>query len=323
MLTSPTRRSFGLLPLLASPAIAGFVIAATVVPACSDGGAASGFADAGRADGTTGTEDSAVFIPDDASSTATDAADGCSDAAKLVYVVTSDDQLYSFDPAALKFTKLLTLNCGSGSATPNSMAVDRQANAWINYNDGTIWKLDIATGKCSATAWSKAQKGWLRFGMGFSTNGANTTDETLFLNPMNELGTSNTNGLVKVDLTTMAPTSVGRFTTTLATQSAELTGTGDGRLYGFFTTAPASLAGIERTTGATPSVQKLGSLSTGSAWAFSFWGGDFWFYTANGANSAVTRLKTADNTLSTVVANTGMTIVGAGVSTCAPLNGGR
>ena len=125
MLTRPTHRSLRLLPLLASPALAGLVIALAAVPACSDGGAASGFSDAGRADGTTGTEDSSVFTPDDASSTATDAADACSDAAKLVYVVTSDDQLYSFDPGALKFTKLLTLNCGSGSATPNSMAVDR------------------------------------------------------------------------------------------------------------------------------------------------------------------------------------------------------
>jgi len=320
---SPLARTRRLASLLAAPAFAAAVVAFAAMPACSDGAATSGFADGGRADGTTAGEDASVVIPDDASSNASDAADGCSDAAKLVYVVTSDDELYSFDPAALKFTKLFTLNCGSGSATPNSMAVDRQANAWINYNDGTIWKLDISTGKCSSTAWSKAQKGWLRFGMGFSTNGANTTDETLFLNPLNELGTSNTNGLVKVDLTTMAPTTVGRFTSSLATQSAELTGTGDGRLYGFFTTSPASLAAIERTSGATPNVKKLGSVNTGSAWAFSFWGGDFWFYTANGGNSAVTRLKTADDTLSTVVANTGMTIVGAGVSTCAPLNGGR
>jgi hypothetical protein len=62
-------------------------------------------------------------------------------------------------------------------------------------------------------------------------------------------------------------------------------------------------------------------VSTGGAFAFSFWGGDFWFYTATESTpSKVTRLETSGyNSLTTAKDNVGnFRIVGAGVSTCAP-----
>jgi hypothetical protein len=57
------------------------------------------------------------------------------------------------------------------------------------------------------------------------------------------------------------------------------------------------------------------------AWAFAFWGGDFWIFLQRSQDTSTTvyRFVTATQTLSTVIANTGRTIVGAGVSTCAPL----
>src|SRR5262249_6533287 len=107
----------------------------------------------------------------------------------------------------------------------------------------------------------------------------------------------------------------------LAGEGAELTGTGDGRLFGFFTTQPATLAEIDKTKGATSSNKSLDGVSTGNAWAFSFWGGDFWFYTSDGVNpSRVTQLKTSGSGELTVSKTDvgGFKIVGAGVSTCAP-----
>src|SRR5690242_19574950 len=52
------------------------------------------------------------------------ASDGCSDAAKLVYVVSQENDLYSFAPNTTTFTKIGRLECPT-FATPNSMAIDR------------------------------------------------------------------------------------------------------------------------------------------------------------------------------------------------------
>ena len=62
-------------------------------------------------------------------------------------------------------------------------------------------------------------------------------------------------------------------------------------------------------------------MNTGDAWAFSFWGGDFWFYTSpEPVPSVVTRKQTStDGNISTAKQDVGgFRIVGAGVSTCAP-----
>ena len=51
-----------------------------------------------------------------------------------------------------------------------------------------------------------------------------------------------------------------------------------------------------------------------------FWGGDFWlFYEAVGDSSSTVYQVKADGTMSVAVKSTGRVIVGAGVSTCAPL----
>jgi hypothetical protein len=57
----------------------------------------------------------------------------------------------------------------------------------------------------------------------------------------------------------------------------------------------------------------------GSAWAFAFWGGDFWLFTAPGVASRVDRYRPSDGSTVTMKSNVGFNIVGAGVSTCAPL----
>ena len=48
----------------------------------------------------------------------------------------------------------------------------------------------------------------------------------------------------------------------------------------------------------TSEVRVLDGVDTGAAYAFSFWGGDFWFYTSKDEGpSTVTRLRTADDRL--------------------------
>ncbi|MDB4935352.1 MAG: hypothetical protein JWP87_2324 [Labilithrix sp.] len=245
---------------------------------------------------------------------------GCSEAAKLVYVVTDQNELFSFKPDTTTFAKIGELACPSGGATPNSMAVDRTGVAWVNFSDGGLFKVSTADASCEATTYEKNQLGFGRFGMAFATNSATSTEESLYVVGIE--GTNGGKGLGKIDLTTMKLTKLGDFSGSLQGQGAELTGTGDGHLYGFFTTQPyATLAEIDKATGATSGDASLNGVNTGNAWAFSFWGGDFWFYTSQGLQpSTVTRKQTSTNgSLSTAKNDVGgFRIVGAGVSTCAP-----
>jgi len=245
---------------------------------------------------------------------------GCSDAAKLIYIMTSQNALYSFAPASLTFKLIGTLDCNT-IASPNSMAVDRNATAYVNMSDGSLFTVDTKTAHCTATSYALGQLGRRIRGMGFSTDTSGGTNETLYTCTANDQAMTG-GGLARISLPGYKLSLVGDYTAGLGGAECELTGTGDARLFGFFAVvSPTKLAEIDKGSGATPSPITLTSVPSSLAYAFSFWGGDFWFYTSNGlGNSKVTRYKYAtDKSYSVVVADTGMTIVGAGVSTCAPL----
>jgi hypothetical protein len=309
------------------------VLVAAGAVSCSGSKSATGFSDDGGASGSSGGASSGssgssgdLLGGDGGSGSSGTAGNGCSDAAKLVYVVSDQNTLYSFQPASLTFTKIGDLGCKTGSQ-PNSMAVDRSGTAWVNYSDGNLYKVSTADASCQSTPFKPGQHGYTKFGMAFATDAAGGTAETLYVSGIvdGQNGAPATGqGVAKIDLTTYTLTVLGDFSGALQGAGAELTGNGAGRLFGFFTTAPAHLAQIDKSTGATSAVIALNGVSTGTDWAFSFWGGDFWFYTADtqfnqGDTTNVTRLKAAtDNSLGVVKSQIGFRIVGAGVSTCAP-----
>lgn len=249
---------------------------------------------------------------------------GCTDAAKLVYLVTEQGDLWSFNPGTIALAKIGTLDCPTGGlVTPNSMAVDRNAKAYVNMSDGSIFTADTSNAHCAATSYQDGQTGRRVRGMGFSSDTAGGSTETLFTctSDANAIMTGSGLGLAKIDVNSYSLTPIGDYTNGLAGAECELTGTGDARLFGFFALlTPPKLSQINKTSAATTSPVPLGGVSTSSAYAFSFWGGDFWFYTAALAgNSKITRYRySTDKSFSVAKADTGMTIVGAGVSTCAP-----
>jgi hypothetical protein len=113
--------------------------------------------------------------------------------------------------------------------------------------------------------------------------------------------------------------------TNAAGYNAELSGTGDGTLYGFFTTSPSELGTIDKASGTVTSIIPLPTVNNSvGGYAFSFWGGDFWIYTAfptdadPNATTSVTHFVSSTKTASVVMADIGFTIVGAGSSTCVP-----
>jgi hypothetical protein len=155
--------------------------------------------------------------------------------------------------------------------------------------------------------------------MGFSTDQASGTSETLFV-----AGTgAGSPGLAKIDLAKKALSPISPFQgdSVLAGQSAELTGTGDGRLFGFFTTTPVRVAQVDKPGAKILSDMPVGGVATPLAWAFSFWGGAFYLYTSDGtSNSTVTRFDPATKAVdSSYVLTAPAVIDGAGVSTCAPI----
>ena len=57
------------------------------------------------------------------------------------------------------------------------------------------------------------------------------------------------------------------------------------------------------------------------AWAFAFWGGDFWIFLAKGSETSTTvyQIDGASGAIKSTTPASGRLIVGAGVSTCAPV----
>lgn len=250
--------------------------------------------------------------------------EGCSDAAKLVYTVDANNKFSKFDPMTKTFTDIGTLSCpGEGGlfgGSPFSMGIDRDANAWVLFSDGKIFKVDTMTAGCTATTWA-TQQGLLVFGMGFSANAPGATEDTLFVAGGSDSTTmSPTSKLATLSTANMTATPVGTVT-----GWPELTGTGNAELWGWFPDASAPrVEQINKTTGAAIKTYKdtLTSLAgMPMAWAFAFWGGDFWIFLQKGSETATTVYQ-VDGMTGAIKGNTpaaGRRIVGAGVSTCAPV----
>jgi hypothetical protein len=244
---------------------------------------------------------------------------GCSDDAKTVYVVAQDRTFSAFDPRTKTFRDIGVLNCPAGpGAQPFSMAVARDATAYVLYDDSELFKVSTSNLACTTTSFSPTLA-YALFGMGFSTDTVGGTADTLFI--AGGLGVGTTSKLGNLD--------VSAFGTTPLVDIPgwpELTGTGDAQLWGFFPdtgngTAPF-VARIDKMTGVLSSNYPAMDLA-GSAdgWAFAFWGGSFWIFLKRQTDTStkVYEMKADTGALTAVVMSTGRNIVGAGVSTCAPI----
>jgi hypothetical protein len=289
------------------------------------GGASSGV--------TSSTGVGGAFTTSSATTSSGSSGGDCTEAAKLVYVLSAENDLYSFQPANKVFTKIGPLQCNT-AMVPNSMAVDRDAIAWVNYVEsdgfgdtaGAVFRVDTKDASCQPTN-IHLPATWYRLGMGFSVDQANGTAETLYVTGTGAmLGQGNSPGLGKIDLKSMQLQPIGQFTGNLAGQSGELTGTGDARLFAFFTSSPVNVAEIDKGSAKVLNQKPLPSVEVPAAWAFSFWGGDFYLYTAPdpnlnpGRSTNVTHYSPGNGNVDTAyMTNIGFMIVGAGVSTCAPV----
>jgi hypothetical protein len=242
-------------------------------------------------------------------------ADGCSAESKLIYTIDENNTLATFDPVSKTFNNLGELNCpASLGASPFSMGIDRNAGAYVLFNSGELFKVDTTSLACTQTAWQGSLSLQV-FGMGFSTDVAGGTTDTLFI--AGGFGpTDPTSSLNRLDVNTFSPTPVGTVN-----DWPELTGTGDAELWGFFpSTTNPRIDQLNKTNGAAMQSFPLQSLNgMPQAWAFAFFGGNFYVFLMRDNESATTVHEVNDvGAITDSITTNGRTIVGAGVSTCAP-----
>jgi hypothetical protein len=242
---------------------------------------------------------------------------GCAEGAELVYVIDQfSARLSTFDPATKTFTDLGSLACGAtGGATPFSMSVDRSATAWVLYTTGELFKVALPALTCTKTTWA-GSNGLKVFGMGFSTDMPGGSTETLFVGGGATQFPPAT--LAKLDTVSMTATPIG-----MQTQLPEMTGTGKAELWGFMPDADnARVVQFDKTNANAITTYMLPTLAgAGAGYAFAHWGGDFWVFLIRAGEPATTVYQVDGMTgaIKGMTPTTGRTIVGAGVSTCAPV----
>jgi hypothetical protein len=242
----------------------------------------------------------------------------CIEASQWIYTVDESTMFSRFDPTTATFTDIGKLKCPSlPGESPFSMAVDQNAVAWVSYSDGTLFKVDTATAQCQATSFQAGQHGISSFGMGFVFDPL-TGFDTLYI-AGDSMSSSTQASLATVSFPSLVVTPVGT-----TDGNPELTGTGDGTLWSFYPsgtspTGMATLARLNPATGATlESYSYKDMKGYANNWAMKFWGGSFWIF-LNTSLYKVSRDTPA--TIDPHIINvSGRKIVGAGVSTCAPLH---
>ncbi len=270
--------------------------------------------------------------------------DCTADGVDLIYVVDDAYRLLSYDPRKIgtaqdPFTLIGNLNCPAsatpvpgwlGEVTPFSMSVDRLGFAWVLYASGQVFKVDINNNlACTNSGFQTQQNGWLLFGMGFVTDTAGGNTEQLYIgggDPAADPG-----GLFGVVTPQLTPMTLGNLPNT-GEYSPEFTGTGNAELFGFFPGInTAFVQELDQATGGltgTP-MSIPGGLGGGlgaavQAWAFAQWGGKFYLFvtTTDGlsSNSTVRTIDRQTGMYQLITQNLPYAIVGAGVSTCAPVD---
>lgn len=258
----------------------------------------------------------------------------CAPNSDLIYVLSDSLELWTYNPLNNLFVLVGPLGCPTPNST-FSMGVGRNGYAWVQDTAldgfstyiGDLFELDVNNPQnCTDPGYSPGANGWQHFGMAFVSQSADDPCDKLYGQHWDGNAGSWSEGpghgkLGVFDEDAMQMNTIGATNY----NGAELTGTGDGRIYAFGGVPTAKLIQFDKATAAEIETIPLGSLPLTQAFAFAFWGGDFYFFTeANsgipGTTSKVTKLDyDGDMSLTTVNPGGPVRIVGAGVSTCAPV----
>lgn len=236
--------------------------------------------------------------------------DDCLAQAKLIYLVSVDYELYSFDPmiaGTAAYELVGPLSCPSAAA-PQSMAVSRDGTAYVFYDSGELFRVSTTDASCQATAYvHPMNQGFNQLGMGFTAASNGSSDEVLYI-------VSPVFGLATVALPSYQVSQTGALV-----GAAELTGGPDGKLF-HFAAANAALGEIGLPSHTLTPVHTFTGLAGTQAWAFSRYAGKFYMFTSPGTGipTTTTEYDPVTDTSTVRDAAIGFTVVGAGQSTCVP-----
>lgn len=259
----------------------------------------------------------------------------CENVLDGIYVLNTNSppSVWFFDPPANTFSEVGVLGCNAPLGyQANSMAIDREGYAWINYYDvnaqtGLMFRAPLADlSQCEDRGYSNIAGSWWLLGMGYATVTADSSCDELFIYQSDrylEYPTFAPGGaqLAQYDQGSDSLSVIG----TTDYPVGELTGTGAGQLFAFgpVDSSQAVLVELDKDSGAELETIPLRGLDITNAFAFAFWGGDVFFFTETAPLSGVSQVTRLDydgnegGGLAQYNANTGIHIAGAGVSTCA------
>jgi len=252
-----------------------------------------------------------------------EALEPCDPLALFVYLVTSQKDLYRYDPSDGSLTLVGKLKCPSPYGSPFSMGVGRNGIAYVLYSQlgapgvsppGELYEVSVADASCAKTDFVPGQHGFDLFGMGFALDD-NGLGETLYVADIKwDQGSL---GLASINLDNYELNPIGPLEIPLD-QGMELTSSDDGELYGYVLDSSngGNIVRIDKSTAKILETTPLTVTSGSSALAFAYWGGDFYVFTAlSNSPTTITRYSPADKSVQ-VVGTIANTVVGAGVTTC-------
>lgn len=230
------------------------------------------------------------------------------EAGKLVYLVSKDAKLYSFDPrkqGMAAYDLIGPLKCDRFS-NPQSMAVDRKGVAWVFYDSLKLYRVSTADASCTPTSY--VHPSWVNMlGMGFTSMSPGSDDEQLYI-------MSPGFGLATIQFPNLGVSQLGAH----ELGGAELTGGGDARLFAF-QAQQGKLFEIDRRSMASRLLYELHVRDPVRAWAFARYAGRFYFFTADYRNDSKCIEVDVERKLQRVRdEDVGFIVVGAGQSTLVP-----
>ncbi len=250
-----------------------------------------------------GATDSGGSDPRFQDSGAPDAADGCPEAAKLIYVTGGTRDLWSFKPPST-FKLIGTMKCDA-NYIPTHMTVDRQATAWAVFN-ARLYKVSTVDASCvQVPNWKQDPQNYGDFALSFAGN-TNSPDTSLFILPA-------TGKLGRFDTSAGSVSVIGTVEPSLQPANGDMTSNGDGTLYFLKQSYPRGLSNLSPSSAATLKSYSIVADAGGGNQALAFWGGSFYLF----FGSSVWQFDPKQNT-TTYVGVAPLSVTGAGQSTCAP-----
>ncbi len=212
-----------------------------------------------------------------------DAGRGCACAPglhqELIFLMSADGELWSFDPRSSEFAFVAGPVCGG--EVPFSMAVDEQGVAWIlGIESMSFQQIDVNDpGPCTESPYVRTNPDFGLVGTSFVAESEASPCSDLYVQSYSGDGSfdegPDLGRLGVIDPVSGDISDVG----SLDYDGGELTGTGDGRLFAFTGVDPVKIVELDRATGAELDVIPLDGLNKTNASAVAFYGGAIYIFT--------------------------------------------